>query len=71
MGYPPSKWGFRALGGPIRPEALLVFTSLDDATTEITSELTIPGILGALLIGPLLAQQKKNYLKLKHLLETR
>ena len=66
---PPHKWGFRALEAPIRPAAVLSFKTTGVGTT-ITSDLVIPGILGWLLGPMLLRQQKRNYVKLKALLET-
>ena len=66
---PPSAWGFRATEGPIRPSAALSFQVTGDGTT-ITSRFTIPGV-GGWLLGPiLLRQQKRNYRRLKELLET-
>jgi hypothetical protein len=65
----PHQWGFRALEGPIKPVAVLSFTSANGGTL-IRSELTIPGIMGAVLGRLMLAQQKQNYQRLKHLLET-
>ena len=65
---PPHKWGFRVLEGPIRPTATLSFRATGPGTT-ITSELIIPGFLGSLLGPTLLRQQKRNYLKLKALIE--
>ena len=65
---PSRRWGFRALGGPMRPQALLDFES-DAHGTQVTSTLTVAGVLGWLAIGPLYRQQLKNYLALKKLLE--
>jgi len=65
---PPHTRGFRTLDGPIRPSARLGFKSGQTGTT-ITSELTVPGLAGWLL-GPLmLRQQRRNYQRLKTLLE--
>jgi len=66
---PPRAWGFRALAGPIRPSAVLTLSSHNDGTV-IESDLTIPGPLGFLLGWAMLAQQKRNYIRLKELLET-
>jgi uncharacterized protein YndB with AHSA1/START domain len=65
----PGRWGFRALGGPVRPEAVLALEVRDDGTC-VTSRLTVPGLLGWLVIGAMLRQQRKNYRTLKQLLET-
>jgi len=65
----PRRWGFRALGGPVRPQALLTLEAESDGT-RVTSRLTVPGLLGGLVIGPMLQQQLKNYQTLKRLLET-
>jgi hypothetical protein len=65
---PPSRWGFRALTGPVRPAALLTFSSRGESTI-IESELAIPGPLGFLLGSAMLAQQQRNYQRLKELLE--
>jgi uncharacterized protein YndB with AHSA1/START domain len=65
---PPRTWGFRALEGPIRPSAVLSFRATGLGTT-VSSRLTIPGLAGRLL-GPLmLRQQRRNYQRLKTLLE--
>jgi uncharacterized protein YndB with AHSA1/START domain len=66
---PPREWGFRALDGPVRPSAALTFNGQNDGTL-VKCELTIPGILGFLFGGALLAQQQKNYARLQELLET-
>lgn len=65
---PPRAWGFRALAGPVRPAAILTFSSRDDGT-HIESELVIPGPLGFLLGRVMFAQQQRNYVRLKELLE--
>jgi len=65
----PRLWGFRALGGPVRPQAVLTLEAESDGT-RVTSRLTVPGLLGWLVIGPMLQQQRKNYQTLKRLLET-
>lgn len=68
--YEPSHvWGFRALEGPVRPAAVLTFSTQNDGT-HIESVLTIPGLLGFLAGRVLLAQQQRNYMRLKELLET-
>jgi hypothetical protein len=64
----PKVWGFRALEGPIRPSAVLCFERTHSGTT-ISSHLTISGPAGWLLGPFLLKQQKRNYRKLKTLLE--
>jgi len=66
---PWRRWGFRALGGPIRPQAVVDLVPEGDGT-RINSTLTIPGPLGWLAIAPLFRQQKKNYHALKQWLET-
>ncbi len=64
----PRTWGFRVLEGPLRLAATLSFTSRGDGTL-VESELSIPGAL-AHLLGPLmLRQQRRNYARLKELLE--
>lgn len=63
-----SAWGFRALSGPIRPSAVLKFLRQNDGTV-VKSELTVPGFMGPLFGRMLLSQQKRNYLRLKELLE--
>ena len=64
----PSAWGFRVLEGPLRLSAVLSFAA-EPGGTRVASELTIPGVLGRLL-GPLMvAQQRRNYARLKELLE--
>jgi uncharacterized protein YndB with AHSA1/START domain len=66
---PPRAWGFRALAGPVRPAAHLTFSPHDDGT-QVESELNIPGFFGFLLGRAMLAQQQRNYARLKQLLET-
>ena len=66
---PPRRWGFRALGGPIRPEVALQFTS-ENGGTRVQSTMTIPGVLGWLAGRALLSQQRQNYIRLKQLLES-
>ena len=66
---PPSTWGFRALEGPIRPAAVLSFNS-QNGKTLITSELTVPGLLGSFFGRLLVSQQRRNYTQLKALLES-
>lgn len=65
---PPKVWGFRAVGGPIRPSAALYFQSTPLGTL-ITSHLTVPGPAGWLFGPAMLRQQKSNYRMLKMLLE--
>jgi uncharacterized protein YndB with AHSA1/START domain len=66
---PERRWGFRALEGAIRPAAVLSFNRERDGT-RIDSELTIPGVLG-FIVGPvMLRQQRRNYVRLKALLES-
>ena len=66
---PPQAWGFRTPAGPIRPSATVTFSS-EKSGTLIKSELTTPGPLG-FLIGPaMLSQQRRNYVRLKELLES-
>lgn len=66
---PPHTWGFEAISGPIRPAASLHFSSQNGGTL-IKSELTVPGFMGLLMGRMMLAQQKRNYLRLKELLES-
>ena len=65
---PPGRWGFRALNGPVRPAAVLSFIAEGEGT-RIESELTVPGLIGRLVGRVLLAQQRRNYARLKQLLE--
>lgn len=65
---PPEVWGFRAVGGPIRPSAVLYFESAP-LGTMVTSDLTVPGPAGWLLGPIMLRQQRRNYRTLKTLLE--
>ena len=65
---PPHCWGFRVLEGPIRPSAVLLFEASGSGTV-VSSQLTIPGLLGWLLGPMMLRQQKRNYQRLKALLE--
>ena len=65
----PRRWGFRALGGPVRPEAILTLEASEDGTC-VTSRLSVPGLLGWLLISSMWRQQEKNYRALKQLLES-
>ena len=65
---PPHAWGFRALEGPIRPAAVLSFESQNNGT-KVKSELMVPGLLGWPFGRALLAQQRRNYARLKELLE--
>jgi hypothetical protein len=64
----PKEWGFKAISGPIRPEAVLQLREVGGKTV-LESEMKIPGLLGFLLGGLLLKQQKENYVRLKELLE--
>jgi uncharacterized protein YndB with AHSA1/START domain len=57
---PPHAWGFRALAGPLRPSAVLAFSSRNQGTF-IESELIIPGVFGFLLGRALLSQQQTIY----------
>lgn len=66
---PPNEWGFEATSGPIRPSASLHFSS-QNGGTRIESGLNIPGFMGWLMGGMMFAQQKRNYLRLKELLES-
>jgi uncharacterized protein YndB with AHSA1/START domain len=66
---PPHGWGFRVLEGPIRPAAILSFHRQNNGT-RVESELTVPGLLGWLFGRALLTQQRRNYARLKELLET-
>ncbi len=66
---PPRRWGFRALGGPVRPQALLELEP-DAEGTRVTNTLTIPGPLGWLAIGPLHRQQQIDHRVLKQRLES-
>jgi uncharacterized protein YndB with AHSA1/START domain len=66
---PPHTWGFRALEGPIRPSAVLSFKSQASGTL-VESELRLPGLLGFVVGGMMLRQQRRNYSRLKDLLET-
>ena len=65
---PPSVWGFLALEGPIRPSAILTFISQNNGTL-LKSELTISGLMGVLVGRAMFSQQRKNYARLKELLE--
>jgi uncharacterized protein YndB with AHSA1/START domain len=67
---PLDSWGFRVLEGPILLSALLRFKSTE-VGTSIASQLTISGVVGWLLGPIMLHQQKRNYQRLKALLETR
>ncbi len=66
---PPSGWGFRALEGPVRPSATVSLTSQNTGTL-LKSDLTVNGLMGIFVGRALFAQQKKNYTRLKELLET-
>jgi|SRR6185369_15066060 len=65
---PPARWGFRAIGGPIRPEAVIELHA-DNEGTRVESKLTVRGALGWLVIGSMVRQQQRNYAELKRLLE--
>ena len=65
---PPHRWGFRVLEGPVRLAVVLTFTSCDEGT-RIQSTLQVPGVLGPLVGRMLLSQQRRNYARLKMMLE--
>ena len=67
---PPHAWGFRVVEGPVLLSAVLSFTSRDQGTL-VQSELQIPGLLGPFVGRALLMQQRRNYARLKRMLEDR
>ena len=65
---PPDVISIHMTSGPIRPINRMTFSSQDGGTL-LRSETTIPGLMGRLMGRTVISGQKRNFQKLKELLE--
>ena len=65
---PPDVISIHMTSGPIRPINRMTFSSQDGGTL-LQSETTIPGLMGRLMGRTVISGQKRNFQKLKELLE--